>query len=132
MNRYEFHDPETQKAWIDFNSVIYPQIKAIAEVIPKRPNPNTQELEETIRLLLEFSFKVARWLGKAEYFYEIAHAESMMEVWEEDKKRQSTLIKAEVDGRIANVTGMVAKCKYTWKALEMAVMGCQSLLRRMP
>lgn len=132
MNRYTFHDPETQKAWENFNSVIYPQLKAIGDKVPKRANPNEQEIEELIRSLMEYSFQVARWLGNLEYFHETAYAETMMEVWEKDKKKQSTLIKAEVDGKIANVTAMLGKGKHTWKALELCLTGAQSLLRRMP
>ena len=132
MNRYTFHDAETQTAWENFNSVIYPQLKEIGDKIPKRPNPKSEEIEECIRVLMEYSFQVARWLGNLEYFYEVAHSEAMMDIWEKDKKRQSTLIKSEVDGRIANVTAMVAKGKHTWKAIELSLMGAQSLLKRMP
>jgi len=132
MTPYKFQNQATQDDWVKFAEEVMPKIKAIGDRVPKMPNPQHQELEELLRYAMEVQFKVAKWLGKMEYFYEIAISESMMEVWEKDTKRSTTMIKAEVDGRVANITSALAVMKYTWKAIETCVMASQSLLKRAP
>ena len=75
---------------------------------------------------------MAEILADAEYFHEVAYAETYMRLWGQSEKANVTTLKAEVDGLVADVTALLARCKYTWKAMENAQMGAQSLLKRMP
>ena len=129
---FKFSDPEIQKAWEGFNQVILPELFKIGDKVPKHPSPKSQDVEESIRALMECSFNVAKWIGNLEYYWDVAHSQAMMEVWERNPKASTTMIKSEADGMVANVTGILAKAKHTYKAIELSLMGCQSSLKRMP
>jgi len=131
LKDYTFSDPEIQEQWANFHGQAFHKLALVNGKIPKEPN-RTKGIEQLIETLMDEQFTLADIQTKAEYFRDIAYAEEIQTLQAQNSKIQSTWAKIEAEAKIAYVTALVAYSKAVLKALEVAVMASQSLLRRCP
>jgi hypothetical protein len=127
-----FKDEKIQSEWLDFNVSAYEKIKALSAKVPHDLNTRTKGIEQIIETLMQEQFEIAETLATIKYFYDVAYAEAVMERYEENPKMSTTLIKAEAEGDVAQITQLNAYGSHIWQAIERALMSAQSLLKRVP
>jgi hypothetical protein len=132
MNSYVFKSPEIQEKWKIFGGMAYDRLKVISAKVPKDINFRTKGIEDLLEHLMDEQFEIAELLGKIEYYYELAGAEVMTRLYEENPKTSVTILKEQAGGEYANITALKAFGSHIWSAMERAMMSCQSLLKRTP
>ena len=129
---YQFKSAEIEAQWIVFCPKAGAKLRVIQAKVPKDLPTRTKSLEEIIENLMSVQFDIAETMAQIEYYYEVANAEAVMEIYEKNPKASTTLIKIEAGGEVAQITALLAYSKFVWSGIERALMSAQSLLKRCP
>lgn len=132
MKDYVFEDKQLQAKWITFYPETWKMLHSLKSKMPTDINSRTKDIENIIEIIMIENEKMSDVLAQVGQFREVAYSEVMMNIYEQDPKRSTTLMKAETDGIISQVTYLLAFAENVWKVLERNGMLAQSLLRRMP
>jgi hypothetical protein len=132
VNTYTFKSPSIQKEWEEFGQKAYDDLNAISAKVPKDINFRTKGIEDILENLMDIQFDTAKLLGRIEYFYEVACAEVMTKLYDDNPKTSVTVLKEQAGGKYANITALKAYGSHVWSAMERAMMCAQSLLKRVP
>ena len=131
MKPYTFSDKAVQEKWADY----YPKTwKALKEMKMKMPelNSRTRDLERIIEWIMQENENLAEVLAQIQQFMDLAHAESMMRFREAAPKESTTIIGAQSDGEISQVTFLLGYATNLWKTLDRNGINAASLLKRQP
>jgi len=132
LKAYVFKSEDIQKKWETFGPDTYERLKSVSARIPKDLNLRTKGIEDIIERLMDEQFEIAELLGLIDYYYELACAEVMTQLYEENPKTSVTILKEQAGGEYANLTALKAYGSHVWGAMERAMMCAQSLLKRVP
>jgi hypothetical protein len=129
---YIFENAEIQARWKTFYPETWKMLRALKAKMPNDINTRTKDIESIIEWIMTENEKMADLVAQIGQFRDVAYSEAMMKIYEEFPKQSTTLIKAESDGLISQVTYLLAYAENLWKMLERNGMLAQSLLRRQP